>query len=91
MVKRQWHINLFNMQPRKVCFCWKIYYDFKNKIYKHMTAVSKMFILFILEDVVDKYNNTYHTTIEIKPIDVKSGLLILMLKIQNLKCYIFKV
>ena len=56
-----------------------------------MTAVSKMFILFILEDIVDKYNNTYHTTIEIKPINVKSGLLILMLKIQNLKCYIFKV
>ena len=26
-----------------------------------------------LDDIVDKYNNTYHSTIKIKPIDVKSS------------------
>ena len=29
-----------------------------------------------LDDVVDKYNNTYHKTIQMKPIDVKSSLYI---------------
>ena len=27
----------------------------------------------MLEDIVDKYNNTYHQTIKIKPIDIKSS------------------
>ena len=26
----------------------------------------------VLNDIVDEYNNTYHKTIKIKPIDVKS-------------------
>ena len=45
----------------------------KNKIYKHMTAMSKKFYFDVLDYIVDKYNNTYHQTIEMKPIDVKSG------------------
>ena len=43
----------------------------KNKIYKHMTAISKIVYFNVLNDVVDKYNNTYHKTIKMKPIDVK--------------------
>ena len=43
----------------------------KNKIYKHMTAVSKNAYFDVLNDIVDKYNNTYHKTIKMKPIDVK--------------------
>ena len=45
---------------------------FKNKIYKHMTAISKNVSFDILDDIVDEYNNTYHRTIKTKPIDVKS-------------------
>ena len=45
----------------------------KNKIYKHMTAVSKNVYFHVSDDIVDKYNNTYHNTIKIKPIDVKSN------------------
>ena len=45
----------------------------KNKIYKHMTAMSKKIYFDVLDYIVDKYNNTYHQTIEMKPIDVKSG------------------
>ena len=37
-----------------------------------MTAISKNVYFDVLNDVVDKYNNTYHTTIKMKPIDVKS-------------------
>ena len=43
----------------------------KNKIYKHMTAVSKNVYFHVLDDTVDNYNNTYHRTIKMKPIDVK--------------------
>ena len=44
----------------------------KNKIYKHMTAISKNVYINVLNDIVDEYNNTYHKTIKTKPIDVKS-------------------
>ena len=41
----------------------------KNKIFKHMTAISKN-VNFDVLDIVDKYNNTVHKTIKMKPIDV---------------------
>ena len=44
----------------------------KNKIYKHMTAISKNLFFDVLNDIVDEYNNTYHKTIKMKQIDVKS-------------------
>ena len=31
----------------------------KNKIYKHMTAMSKNVCFDVLDDIVDKYSNTY--------------------------------
>ena len=42
----------------------------KNKLYKHMTATGKNVYYDVLDDVVNKYNNTKHSTIKIKPIDV---------------------
>ena len=36
-----------------------------------MTAISKNVYFDVLGDIVDKYNNTYHRTIKIKPVDVK--------------------
>ena len=44
----------------------------KNKIFKHMTAISKSVYLNVLDDIVNKYNNTDHRTIKIKPTDVTS-------------------
>ena len=43
----------------------------KNKLYKHMTATSKNVYYNVLDDVVSKYNNTKHSTIKMKPTDVK--------------------
>ena len=43
----------------------------KNKIFKHMTAVSKNVYFDVLDDIVNNYNNTYHRTITMKRIDVK--------------------
>ena len=42
----------------------------KNKLYKHMTATSKNVYYDVLDDVVNKYNNTKHNTIKMKPKDV---------------------
>ena len=41
----------------------------KNKSDKHMTATGKN-VYYVLDDVVNKYNNTKHSTIKMKPIDV---------------------
>ena len=40
----------------------------KNKIFKHMTAISKNVYFDVLHDIVNKYNNTVHRTIKIKSI-----------------------
>ena len=42
----------------------------KNKIFKHMTAISKNVYFDVLDDIVDKYNSTVHRTIKMKTIDV---------------------
>ena len=45
----------------------------KNKVFKYMTAISKNVYFDMLDDIVDKYNNTVHKTIKMKPIDVTDG------------------
>ena len=44
----------------------------KNKIFKHMTALWKNVYFDLLDNIVDKYNNTVHSTMKMKPIDVAS-------------------
>ena len=38
-----------------------------------MPSVSKNVYIDKLNDIVNKYNNTYHRTIKIKPVDVKDN------------------
>ena len=38
-----------------------------------MTPISKNMHINKLDDIVNKYNNTYHGTIQMKPADVKSS------------------
>ena len=45
----------------------------KNKVYKHMTSISKNIYFNVLDDIVDEYNNTYYSSIKMKPKDVKDG------------------
>ena len=45
----------------------------RNKIFKHMTVISKNVYFDVLDDIVNKNNNTVHRTIKIKPINVTSG------------------
>ena len=44
----------------------------KNKISKYMTSISKNVYIDKLDGIVNKYNNTSHSTIKMKPVDVKS-------------------
>ena len=43
-----------------------------KKFFKHMIAVSKNVYFDVLCDIVNKYNNTVHRTIKLKPLDVTS-------------------
>ena len=45
----------------------------KNKLYKHMTAAGKNVYYGVSDDLVNKYNNTKHSTIKMKPIDVRDN------------------
>ena len=63
----------------------------KNKLYKHMTTVSKNVYYDVLDDIFKKYNNTRHSTIKMKPIDVKDNTSINTNKKINSKDPKFKV
>ena len=63
----------------------------KNKIYKYMTSVSKNVYINKLDDIVNKYNSTYHSTIKMKPVDVKSSKYIELSKEINNKDPTFKI
>ena len=41
-----------------------------NEIYKYMTSILKIVYNEKLHDIVNKYNNTYHSTIKVNPADV---------------------
>ena len=45
----------------------------KSKIYKYVTSIAKNVYNYKLDDIVDKYNNTYERTIKMSTIDVISS------------------
>ena len=63
----------------------------KNKIYKYMAAISKNVYIDKLDDIVKEYNNTYHTSIKMKPVDVKDNTYLNFKKEINNKDRKFKV
>ena len=50
--------------------------NLQNKIYEYMTSISKNVLTDKLDDIVNKYNNTYHSKIKMKLVDVKSSIYI---------------
>ena len=54
----------------KSVFAERFIRTLKNKIYKHMTAISKNVYIDVLDDIVNKYNNTVYRSRKMKPIDV---------------------
>ena len=63
----------------------------KNNIYKYMTAISKNVYIDKIYDIVDEFNNTYHRTIKMKPVDVNDNTYIDFEKEVNDKNPKFKV
>ena len=63
----------------------------KNKIYKYMTSISKNVYIDKLDDIVKEYNNTYHRSIKMKPVDVKDNTYIGFEKEVNDKNHKFNV
>ena len=57
------------------------------KIYKYMTLFSKKLCIDKLDGIFNKYNNTYHRTTKMKPVDVKSNKYVDILQYQNIKAY----
>ena len=55
----------------KSVFAERFIRTLRTKIYKYMTSVSKNVHIDKLVDMVNEYNNTYHRTIKMKPVDVK--------------------
>ena len=81
----------------------RIFKPQKVKICQYMTSISKNVYIDKLDDIVNKYNNTYHSTIKMKPVDVKSTTyidsskelndkdpkfkLVILLEYQNIKTF----
>ena len=63
----------------------------KSKIYNYMTSISKNVYIDKLDDIVNECNNTYHTIIKMKPIDLKDNTYINTDKEINNKDPKFKV
>ena len=56
-----------------------------------MTSISKNVYIDKLDDMVNRYRNTYHSTIKIKPVDVNSSTYINCDKNNNKKGWKFNV
>ena len=56
-----------------------------------MTSMSKNMYIDKLDDIVNEYNNTYHSTIKMNPVDVKSSTYIDSSKEINIKDPIFNI
>ena len=46
----------------------------KNKIYKYMASISKNVYIDKLDEIISKYNNSYHRTIKMEPVDVDPSM-----------------
>ena len=63
----------------------------KTKIYKYMASISRIVYIDKLDDIVNEYNNRYHRTIKMKPVDIKDNTYIVFKKEVNDKDLKFKV
>ena len=63
----------------------------RNQIYKYTTSISKNVYIEGLDEIVNKYNNTYHRTIKMTPADVKVNTYIDFDKEGNNKNHKFQV
>ena len=71
LLKNDNNIELYSIHnEEKAVVAERFNRTLKTKIFKYMTSVSKNVYIDKLDDTVSEYNNTYHRTIKMKPIDV---------------------
>ena len=56
-----------------------------------MTSISKIVYIDKLDEIVNKYNNAYHSTIKMKPVDIKPSACIESIKDINYQDPKFKI
>ena len=56
-----------------------------------MTSTSKNVYIDKLDDIVNEYNNTYHRTINMKPVDVKDNTYIDSMELNSSKVVNVKI
>ena len=78
-------------RERKTVVTERFIRTLKNKIYKYMTSISKNVFIDKVDDAVNKYKNTYHGAIRMKPVHVKPSVYIDINKKNNKKGPKFKV
>ena len=73
----------------KSLFAERFIRTLKNKIFKHLTVISKNICFDVLNDIANKYNHTVYKTIKMKPIGVMLNTMKTQIKkILNLKSVI---
>ena len=75
----------------KPVFAGRFIRSLKIKMYKYITPVSKNVYIDKLDDTVNKYKSTCHSTIKMRAVDVKSSTYIDFNKENNKKDPNFKV
>ena len=91
MVREKCYRNVLAHDEGKSLAAERFIWTLKNINYRYMTSVSKNVYIDKLDDIVNKYNNIYHSSIKMKPIDVKSNTYIGPSKERNDKNQIFKI
>ena len=91
MVKRQKKLKCIKHIKRKSIIAERLIRTLKTKICKYSTSISKNVYIDKLDNIVNEYNNIYHRTIKMKPVDVKDNTYIDFKKEVNDKDPKFKV
>ena len=58
-------------KKRKSVVVEKFMRTLRNKVYKYITSTSKNMYVDKLDDIVNKYNNAYYSTMKMKAADLK--------------------
>ena len=68
------YIEMYSIHnERKSAVAERFIRTLKTKNYKYMNTISKNVYIDILDDIINEYNNTYHRTIKMKPVDAKDN------------------
>ena len=68
------YVSVLNIYKGKYVIAERFIRTLKSANYKYITSVSKTVYIVKLNELVNKYDNTCHSTIKIKPVNGKKHL-----------------